>query len=428
MNKKKSLEKSLKHEYARQGAEIKISAKMDKRILDDALVAFGQTKEKEVTSKQLSSGKRFSRHRVRIQIIKLAAAAAMVLAVFLIFDPFGGTEIAWGNVAERVEQIQTFLFRMSMNVSDTDSQAGEPEELIRWTTYLSSEYGFRMDTHLEGELTMQVFVPPAEDHMIWVIPKEAKAVRVPVIKNQLQQVKRKDRDPRQIISEFMALGYSNLGRKIFNGIEVEGIEVLNPPTSGNPLENSVGRIWVDTESELPVRLEIEGAAGEKVVRWIMDCEWNKKFEDEVFKPDMPVDSSTVPMFPKLFDREYGILVAGLTLEQACENIIIQFWQALLMENFPLIRKLLPVVADMSDAEIRKVLEMDSAQAAKELLNLGEPVQETINVLGPVIKVPCVYSCKDGKTRQISLLIQFRQYGAAESCVIYGDAGDKQILE
>jgi outer membrane lipoprotein-sorting protein len=85
----------------------------------------------------------------------------------------------------------------------------------------------------------------------------------------------------------MAKGYKELGRKTLDGIDVEGIEVQDPPTDGEPLDSAVGRMWVDVKTEMPVRIEIEGLAHQQHAQWIMDFRWDAAVDPSVFAPNIP---------------------------------------------------------------------------------------------------------------------------------------------
>jgi hypothetical protein len=97
------------------------------------------------------------------------------------------------------------------------------------------------------------------------------------------------KDPAEYIKRFLARPYRELGRSVIDGVEVEGIEVTDPPTDDNKLENAVGRMWVDVQTELPVRIEIEGTADGKIVHWFMEFRWSEAVPASVFEPNIPSD-------------------------------------------------------------------------------------------------------------------------------------------
>jgi hypothetical protein len=94
---------------------------------------------------------------------------------------------------------------------------------------------------------------------------------------------------------FLARPQKELGRSVIDGVAVEGIEVTDPPTEGEKLENAVGRLWVDIETELPIRIEIEGAADGQAVRWLMEFQWSEAVAPALFEPNIPSDYT--PLMP-----------------------------------------------------------------------------------------------------------------------------------
>jgi len=102
------------------------------------------------------------------------------------------------------------------------------------------------------------------------------------------------KDPADYVRRFVARPHKELGRSVIDGVEVEGIEVTDPPTDGESLEKAVGRMWVDVETELPVRIEIEGAADGQSVQWLMDFKWSEAVAPAVFEPNIPPDYTSLP--------------------------------------------------------------------------------------------------------------------------------------
>ena len=223
-------------------------------------------------------------------ILKLAAAAAVVLAALLglniISSP--GSGVAWAQIPSRIEAIDTFMFRLTIDVSDANTARPAVKPAGQWTFYLSEEYGFRMDMY-GGGTGMSWYVPPAGDSITMVIPSAKKWSRTPLPPDQLDQWAQEYEDPSQYVERFMAHGYKELGRSEIDGIEVEGIEVANPPVLQGKLEKGVGKLWVDVQTELPVRIEIEGTADGKSVRWLMEFKWSEAVAPALFEPNIPSD-------------------------------------------------------------------------------------------------------------------------------------------
>ena len=268
-------------------SDITIDSRTDKRIIGDALE---QLKQKQ------SAGTRSNIWRIimRSRISKIAAAAA-VIAVLLAFDPFGimnSGGVAWARVAQRVEQIETFIFGLTIKVSDPNSDQAADQTTAKWIIYLSEEYGFRMDIGANDDV-VSWYVAPDANEMIMVVPGQKELVEWPLPAEMSDKMPDEYRDPREYISRFISRPYKELGRSVIDGVQVEGIEVQNPPTDGEQLENAVGRLWVDTETEFPVRIEIEGMAGTSKVQWIMDFKWAEAVDPGLFDPNRAIESIKV---------------------------------------------------------------------------------------------------------------------------------------
>ncbi len=65
--------------------------------------------------------------------------------------------------------------------------------------------------------------------------------------------------------------------------------MTDPPTENGKLANGIGRLWVDVQTQLPVRIEIEGTAGAMAVRWLMEFKWSEAVPASVFEPNIPSD-------------------------------------------------------------------------------------------------------------------------------------------
>jgi hypothetical protein len=150
---------------------------------------------------------------------------------------------------------------------------------------------------------------------------------------------------------------------------------------------------------------------------------------EVFEGFSPLALMQISRFGKFSDPEYGVSVEGLTKEQACEQILKEFWQAVIDDDLSRIRQLLPITADWDDEMMRDNLELDDEDDILELLEVGQIVHETTSDLGPVVVVPSIISCKDGKMRELKMIIIFRQIEGKASCVIYANSGNaREIAE
>jgi len=222
--------------------------------------------------------------------MKLAVAAAVVLAGLLGWNALNGPHgsgVAWGAIPDHIKTIDTFMFRLTIGVRGKDDAKAADQHGGQFTFYLSEQYGFRMD--IGGDSTVvSWYVPPTADTITMVVPADKKWSKSPLPPEQRKMPEQYD-DPAEYIKRFLARHFKALGRSVIAGLEVEGIEVTDPPTKEGKLTNGTGRMWVDVQTELPVRIEIEGTADGKTVHWLMEFQWSQAVPASVFEPNIPSD-------------------------------------------------------------------------------------------------------------------------------------------
>jgi outer membrane lipoprotein-sorting protein len=268
-------------------ASIQTNHQVNQAVRDELLATFGQAMKI-----QPPVGRPGIRRKIMSSIItKSAIAAAIGIAAFIGISQISGPAVAWGQVVQHIEQAKAFMFSLKATVGEGETQPPVPQVQAQWTIYVSEEHGFRMDITAQGPqakgTTVSWYVPPQQDKITMVIPGEKKWMQMPYSEEYAKQ--RKDKDPADYIRRFMAHGYKEIGRKALDGIEVEGIEVQDPPTDGESMENAVGRMWVDVKTVMPVQIEIDGLAKGQHVQWIMDLRWDAAVDPAVFVPDVPAD-------------------------------------------------------------------------------------------------------------------------------------------
>ena len=123
--------------------------------------------------------------------------------------------------------------------------------------------------------------------------------------------------------------------------------------------------------------------------------------------------------PMLNNPRNGIRVDALTRDEACRELLGQFWAALLQNDLTRVRQLCPVTETWPDRLLRDVLAEDDVV---ELLQIGAIEKEGQSKLGPLALVPSRVRCQDGTVREIKIVVQFRQTGQATFCVIHGNYG------
>ncbi len=272
------------HRYVQQ-VRVKASDRLSERVHSDIDRALAD--EKTTTTP-------ISGRRIMIgSLTKLAAAATIVLAALIglnVVEMPNSGGVAWAQIPNRIDSVETFIFSLTIRVADGDS-APPSETEAQWIFYLSEESGFRMDIVGDGNV-VSWYAGPEADTLTTVIPAEKTWFESPIPESERGKMPEEYKDPADYVRRFLGRPYKELGRSTIDGIAVEGIEVTDPPTDGEPMQNAVGRMWVDIETELPVRIEIEGAAESQSVQWLMDFKWAEAVDPSVFEPNIPADYTT----------------------------------------------------------------------------------------------------------------------------------------
>lgn len=246
-------------------------------------------------------------------VTKLAAAAALIIGVFVISLQFNNSGVAWGALVERIEGVQSVVYHLTSNTS----MKGMPQELVPKTysiAYYSSEYGSRSETYMNDKLSMIMYLNPKENVYLTVLPESKRFMKVTnKSQEELKQISDKD-DPRVLVRQMMSEDYKELGRDRIDGIEVEGIECSGPRVMGGMFENATARLWVEVGTDFPVRLEIEGTVSGGQMDMIMvmeDFQWNADLDPALFVPDIPSDYTSQDI--NLPESNEGTLINGLRL-------------------------------------------------------------------------------------------------------------------
>jgi hypothetical protein len=129
--------------------------------------------------------------------------------------------------------------------------------------------------------------------------------------------------------------------------------------------------------------------------------------------------------PMLSNPKSGISAEGLTREEACRKLLEQFWAAVLKDDLARIRQLCPLTERWPDQLLRDVMTEDGAV---ELLQIGAIAKEGQSRLGPLALVPSRVRGRDGRVREIKIIVQFRRTDQGESCVIHGNYGHTVVVE
>jgi hypothetical protein len=370
---------------------------------------------------------------MRSPIMKLAVAAGIIIAVltgiYLITGQTPGvTSVVWAEVAQRIEAVKTCICKLK--ATQTGGTASQKVQNIDSAVYISSDYGYRMDNYANGNLIQQIFVSSKEKTITNVMPSQKTYMRMAITDRAAAAMK--NQNPRDMIKILlsgilpgMSDQYTNLGTKTIEGVEAEGIEVVNPKGFGGMYGNFIGRMWVNVKTELPVRIEIDAevpVGNEKIEQLVVmnGFEWEVALEPGTFEPNIPADYKMTAQVQAPGQDESGV-IEGLKLFAEISggrypsqmNIM-----ATIQEAGPLLQKQLDASkANQEDEQVKKDM-------TKKVLLLQGPSMFYAQ-LAQQGKDPAYYG-KDVKAGDANSVLMRWKISEGTYRVIYGDLSAENV--
>ncbi len=270
----------------------------------EMLRAFHNANETEETDGFHQTGSRI----MQSTMIKYAAVIGIVVAIGLGIHFMGQTGgVVWAEVVARVGEVRTFVYNHRIVI--TQDQEKTP---VTSRVYGNTALGWYFEQTIGENTKVRKYISSAEKAVIEIIPKMKKYSRGRMSAEQMAESLRLS-DPRELVKTFMSLEYYELERKEIRGVTVEGIEITDPKLGAGAFDTCTGRLWVSVESNLPVRIELEGqAANNTTLTEIIasDFEWNVALENDLFVPKIPKGYEALADI-SISDRDEGILIKGL---------------------------------------------------------------------------------------------------------------------
>jgi len=242
-----------------------------------------------------------SRHNATWRIImntkiaKLAAAAMIVIGVFVGFQIFSGTSsVSWAQVRRQVAAVKAVLYKAQVNGTEN----GQPFQ-VQIEATLADEQGTRMDTYMGDQLLGRSFTLADKKTHIYVMPAQKKYIEVALT----EEIRIENGDPKLIVEAFLKGDYKELGRREINGVTVEGVESHDvSPTDGIPGGGGltealkgrsvkvIARLWVDVATRWPVEISLDITdedGGGQITIVVSDFQWDAQIDPTTFASIIP---------------------------------------------------------------------------------------------------------------------------------------------
>ena len=230
------------------------------------------------------------------KMTKLAAAAVILIGVFVGFELFNGTSsVSWAQIRQQVAAVKAVMYKAKVNATEN----GQPFQL-QIEAILADEHGTRMDTYMGKQLLGRSFTLADKKTHISIMPAQKKYIEVELTeKNRIE-----NGDPKLIVEAFLKGDYKELGRREINGVTVKGIQSDDvSPTAGFPggrglMEALRGKsstkvlasLWVDVATGWPVEITLDITdenGGEQMTVVVSDFQWDAQIDPTTFASVIP---------------------------------------------------------------------------------------------------------------------------------------------
>jgi hypothetical protein len=172
------------------------------------------------------------------------------------------------------------------------------------TAIVSDDFGMKRDTGTTdpntGKITtLQTYVLPEQKMIVTIMPDKKQYMRMVLDDDILAKMKQQNNDPRENIKQIMKCQYTELGRSVIDGIEVEGFQTTDPAFLSEIDGDTTSiefTLWVDVENWLPFRSEMDIKSGEQMHITVAtyDYHWNVPVQASDFEPVIPDDFKSFP--------------------------------------------------------------------------------------------------------------------------------------
>lgn len=252
-------------------------------------------------------------------ITKLAAAVLIIAAVLGI-SQLGDSTVAWAKVAQLMENFPAHIHKQSRIVM-CDGKKIDHMSSDNVLTYFLPGVGYREDMYdQQGQLMMRIYGLLERKTSITVIPM-LRQYKIEILSED--QLSAFNMGLPKIVECIKSGDYKELGRKVINGTETEGIEFTNPFLiihTGYPLrfDELLFRIWVDVKTSFPVYMEVEATSTDKFLTiWtdgkplkikavMYDFQWYADIDPKELEPDIPDDFVLMADEADGYDEEKAI--------------------------------------------------------------------------------------------------------------------------
>lgn len=370
---------------------------------------------------------------MRSSIVKMAVAAVVVLAVIGGIFLWTGTKsgVALADVLAKVEQVQAFMYQMTMHTKGTmpGMPTGGIEMDIKATMLIANNYGMKADISMSNPATgqpmdQQMYMLPQQKMLMVVLPGMKTYSRMSLDDSMFEKMKKQNNDPRLMIKQILDCQYTELGKSVIDGVEVEGFQTTDPAYGSGAGGDVDVKMWVDVKTWLPVRVDMKIKMNEQMEMegTLHDFQWDVPVSAAEFNPVLPADFTAGP--------GDGIKVPAMTEETGIAGLrlCVEFFDKY-PENLNLMT-LMQMMGELRDSKTpaaqqyaKDLAQMKTAdEQSKKMMDVMMPLQMLGSFYRTLVqekKDPAYYG-KIVKPGDLVLVLLRWKTGENEYRVIFGD--------
>jgi len=285
-------------------SEVTVDAKVDDRIVSDALTALG---ESENIAPSVAKPDIW-RIIMRSPMTKLAVAASVIIACAIGLSLWRGTQsgIALADVLIRIEQVTGYAYQLNSTTTRQQLTGSRTSRIL-----VSKEHGIKV-TIMKADPNSAQMLPRyyAEGTEWYILPEPNSLVTINHKKKtynrtifadgmELNFYKQEYCEPRTIIKQLLSCEHESLGQSVIDGITVEGFQTTDLAYEGGffgeadwqgELEKVDVKLWADVDTFLPVRVEtdiVTKKEGMQIREVSYDFRWNIVISPNDFESSKP---------------------------------------------------------------------------------------------------------------------------------------------
>lgn len=236
--------------------------------------------------------------------LSLAAVAAIVAACLGLHFFSDTSSTTWAQVLDRVMTHDTCVYR-----SRTVETSGPRPDGFEFTAadesmeYRSDSYGLFRETCKNGEPVKRTYMRLQDKKYVALFIRSTDdklCIRAPLKDTQIREYH--SSDPRRYVAKIVKGDHKELGEDTIEGKRVKGIQVNDPSVftdnepKAPPFDDFSASFWIDTETELPVWVEVSFLPKGSLLRTSMiwdRFQWGVPLQAKLFVPNITDDYEVI---------------------------------------------------------------------------------------------------------------------------------------